>query len=215
MPETVTDNIYLQAQSFSLSAVDEKAGIVRGYVIAETGLFREPDPRGQFSLKSLRQIEKLMNADPDGVRVNLDHESFFESNLLRYLGRSRNIRLDGSKLRGDLHFDDSASNLPGLGDVRSYLMKRIKSDPNSLSSSLVITKLQIEGNDDVPVWIPQGIQSSDIVSMGAAVGAILSANRKPVKKETPVLDKYRKCLWRMQERVEEFSSSGPALLAAR
>lgn len=198
MPD-IKNKVYLHSLAFKKNeGVDEEAGIVHGYVIAETGVFREPDPRGQFNLKSLQRIKELMNADSDGMRVNLDHESMFgESNLLRYLGRVKNIRLDGKKLRGDLHFNETAAMLPGLGDVKTYLMRRIMSDPGSISSSLVITELDFDetAKGDPPTWMPMAIESSDIVSRGAAVGAILSSEAaKEMTAATPRLDKRRQKL---------------------
>src|SRR5205085_185023 len=41
--------------------VDRKAGAILGYVVAQVGPFLEPEPRGEFDEKSLRQVVALMS----------------------------------------------------------------------------------------------------------------------------------------------------------
>src|SRR5262249_49790922 len=126
----------------------------------------------------------------------LDHESLTSTNLLTFLGRAYGARLDGNKVRADLHFDKTASNLPVLGNVKRYLIDRVRSDPSSLSSSLVLSGIEVDANDRsaAPVWVPTGIESSDIVAKGAAVGSLLSPAPKRI-------DVYRSRLASMRERM--------------
>jgi hypothetical protein len=104
-----------------------------------------------------------------------------------FLGRARNARLDGDRIRADLHFDTSAFATP-KGDLAGYVLRLAESDPDALSSSLVVDtektyqldekgnpKIDEEGNELPPVWLPTKIYASDIVDEGDAVDGLLSA----------------------------------------
>ncbi len=80
------------------------------------------------------------------------------------------------------------------GDLIKYVTARCKSDPGSLSSSLVLSadsddgyytrpQRDAEGNELPPLWTPTAIYGSDLVDSGDAVGALLgygSGNYRPL-----------------------------------
>lgn len=180
--------------------VDRKAGRILGYVVAQEGPFREPDPRGEFDLLSLRRIVGLMEAKPRGTKVRFGHPGLSSDGVGTYLGRAVNPRLDavtverGGKavrlraVRADLHFSESAGGNNPNGNLREYLLGLAEEDPAALGSSLVVepeeeVRLNGDGTPQTdqggnrlpPLWRPRAIHASDIVDEGAAVDGLLSA----------------------------------------
>ena len=94
-------------QSFSRSAIDEKNGIIRGAVACQAGL----EARGH-DLKTdrvlLNQLLLSAKAKGDKLPVHLDHRS----GAAGCIGTAQAFRLDGDKLRCDLHFFRSARQIP-------------------------------------------------------------------------------------------------------
>lgn len=176
--------------------VDREAKVIRGMVIAQAGEFK--DSRGRFLADDIKEIVKLANAKPKGLRSNFTHESLSSDGLGKHLGRVRGAFLgtavDGrtgktvQAARGDLHFDETAFNTPS-GNLADYVMSLAESDPDAISSSLVLEIreefLRDERGDVVldeetgepvaPIWHPTVLHGSDIVSVGAAVDGLLSA----------------------------------------
>ena len=173
---------------------------MRGFVVAQTGAFKEPEPRGEFDSKSLKQIAALMRREPAGLKSRFTHPDLSSDGLGKFLGRAKNPRIEplsvvrnGEKLdveaiRADLHFAASASDTPS-GDLAKYVMDLAEEDADALSSSLVIEpveefrlnkdgtrKLDDEtGSPLPPLWRPKKIHATDIVDTGAAVDGLLSA----------------------------------------
>lgn len=160
--------------------VDRKAGVLRGYVVATEGDFR--DGRGAFDKDGLSQIAKMINASREGLKSRFGHPSLFSDGLGRFLGRVKNARMDYASgvdgdrvpaVRAELHFDKSAYSTPN-GDLATYTMDLAESDKNAISSSLVIVPQIVDrGRGLSPVWYPEQLEASDVVETGAAVGSIL------------------------------------------
>ena len=176
----------LKAAALGSGAVDREKNILRGYVVAEAGVFKSE--RGEFERRDLLQIVKLMKADPAGVKSRFTHPDFLSDGLGKYLGRAKNARLDGDKVRADLHFDKTAFATP-FGDLAGYIMDLAESDPGALASSLVLdVRLEFRrkrdgtlesdenGNELPPLWRPVAISASDIVDVGDAVNSLLSGS---------------------------------------
>lgn len=159
--------------------VDRKANIIRGYVVAEIGNFKS-EGRGQFNSDSLNRIVSLSNQEPRGLRSRFQHPNVSEDGLGKYLGRSRNFRRDGDKVRADLYLNPTALETPPRGGkpLGVYVMDLAESDPGALSSSLVLAAEKIPQGDDQPeLWLPTRILASDIVDDGDAVhGSLLGAS---------------------------------------
>jgi len=96
---------------------------------------------------TLQQAYELLNAAPNGVKCRFKHPhydeqtGFIADDLDIVIGRVANGRIDGDTLRADVILGDYAANLPGLGDVRSYLLKRAASDPMSFGLSAVFVDM--------------------------------------------------------------------------
>lgn len=165
--------------------VDRKAKMIRGYVVAQLGVFKNED-RGEFDADSLTTIVRLMNEAPKGLKSRFAHPTLSGDGIGKYLGRASNAWLDGDRVRADLRFDETAFRTPS-GDLATYLMDLAESDPDALSSSLVLrTDKQYRLgknnkpalNEDTgeplpPIWRPTKLHASDIVDTGEAVDGLL------------------------------------------
>lgn len=177
--------------------VDEESKVIRGYVVAQLGPFKTG--RGAFDLESLAAIVSLINSQPDGLVVNYGHHADVGSPdaMDAFLGRAMNARLDGDRVRADLHFNKVAFMSHTGGTSRGErLMERAKTDPGSFASSLVLAteKRPAARRGQPPTWHPVALQSSDLVYVGDAVhGGILSAN-------DPEADEELRIRWRNLKR---------------
>lgn len=161
--------------------VDETSNIVRGYIVAEKGAFKSKG-RGEFDDKSLRQIVTLMKKDPEGTKVRFGHPTLSNDGLSSYLGRAKNPRLDGDRVRADLHVSPVAMRAPVGGISRGeHIITRSKLDPTSFGSSLVLMadqeyrldnhkkpRVDEAGEMLPPLWRPTEIHASDCVDSGDA-----------------------------------------------
>lgn len=184
--------------------VDRENNVLKGYVVAQEGSFKSQG-RGAFDLKSLKSLQALMNKKGSaGLKSRFTHPTLSGDGLGTFLGRVHNPRIepiqlnrDGEKvllhaLRGDLHFDPTALE-PAPGNSGKpyglYVMDLAESDPDALSSSIVVTADQEEqldpktkrpmvdasGEPLPPLWRPKKLHASDIVDTGDAVDGLLSA----------------------------------------
>lgn len=177
------------------TGVDRNAKMIRGMVVAQLGEFK--DGRGQFDAAGIQKIVELTNAKPKGLRSHFTHGTLSGDGLGKYLGRVRNAYRDTAvdartgktvaAARADLVFDESAFKTPS-GDLATYIMDLAESDPDAISSSLVIEPkehyptdakgrilIDDHGEPLPPIWEPLALHGSDIVSKGAAVDGLLSA----------------------------------------
>lgn len=180
--------------------VDREQRAILGYVVAQEGVFLEPDPRGEFDETSLRQIVKLMKAKPGGTKVRFGHPGLSSDALGSFLGRAKNPRLDSvtvqrngeavtlKAVRADLYFSASAGEGNPNGNLADYVMNLAEEDSDSLGSSLVLEPLEELRRDNhgkpkmddngkalPPLWRVNRIHASDLVDQGATVDGLLSA----------------------------------------
>ena len=179
--------------------VDRAKNAILGYVVAQEGPFKT-DGRGEFDLASLRTIKRLMDAEPRGLKSRFTHPDMSSDGLGKFLGRSRNARMDKkmvpleggtfkqiSLVRADLYFDPTAFDTPH-GNLAKYCLDLAESDPDALASSLVLQKDEefridekgialtgADGEDLPPLWRPTRLHASDLVDEGEAVDGLLSA----------------------------------------
>lgn len=201
MPAMKTQPDWLRASIKSPPiGVDREKNILRGYVIAQAGPFKS-DGRGEFDRAALEAIERLGNARSGGLKSRFTHPDMSNDGLGKFLGRAHNLRMDKAKdartgktvdaVRGDLHFDKTSLDTPPEGGkpLGIYVMELAESDPDALSSSIVVEADQEyrrnkdgtlstddDGNELPPLWRPTALHASDIVDTGDAVDGLLSAN---------------------------------------
>ena len=175
----------------SKSGVDREAGVIRGVVLAEVGQFK--DLRGQFSRKSLQAIVEAGNARPGGLKSRLGHPTLSDDGIGKHLGRIKDLRVEDHRVLGDMYFDPTAFKTPN-GDLATYTMDLVDSDPEAINLSLVVdsgslAKVEVEGEPDI--WIPEQLHAADVVDTGAATSSFLSADGLPdqyVRKGCELLD---------------------------
>lgn len=194
--------------------VDRENNVLLGYVVAQEGPFKT-DGRGEFDEKSLTQVVRLGNAARGGVKSRFTHPDLSGDGLGKFLGRARDFSLSttvnaaGVKVkaaRADLHFDPSAFDTPS-GDLAGYVLTLAESDPDAISSSLVVQTDQEfrldrdgtpvsddEGNPLPPLWRPTAVHASDIVDTGDAVDGLLSASELTRALDAGMTPELRKVL---------------------
>lgn len=180
----------VQAASGRPIGVDREAQVIRGYILAEEGVFK--DRRGEFTKDGIAQIVQLANRAPKGLRSRFTHPSMSEDGLGKYLGRARNAWLEKAndkwRARADLYLSPSSRDTPS-GDLGGYVLNLAAEDPDALSTSLVILpeeeyRLNKDGtpvrdaDGDVlpPIWKPVRLFATDVVDTGDAVDGMLAAN---------------------------------------
>lgn len=196
----------------SAVGVDREAKVLRGYVVAQAGVFK--DKRGEFTEEGLNAIVNIINGKPKGVKVRFTHPSLSNDGLGKFLGRAKDARLDTAKngkgeeviaVRADLHFDQTALKEPPTGGrpLGEYILDLAESDPDALSSSIALFHDDLELRDkvdsegkvqkDAPrVWIPHNLHASDLVDTGDAVDGLLSVDDLPdaaVRRGCELLDR--------------------------
>lgn len=196
---TIPDRLRVNALRTGAVEVDRENKVIRGYVVALEGAFR-PDPmRGEFDRTALEMIHRLMAAAPNGLKSRFAHPTESGDGLGKFLGRAKNPRLDKatiqkdgkavevSAVRADLHLDPTSFETPN-GNLGQYILDLAASDPEALSSSLVLQKKTElrrnpngtpmtgpDGKELPALWRPTVLYASDIVDEGAAVDGLLSA----------------------------------------
>jgi hypothetical protein len=139
----------------------------------------EADGHG-FSLDalSIAQTAELIGA-AGGVKVRFKHPGIPEAGeplpdtLGTDVGYVRNARVVGEAVRGDVHLADYAEVLPGLGNVKDYLLRKAKSDPAGFGLSAVIAfdveeKTDAAGNITALVARVKHVDAVDFVGKPAA-----------------------------------------------
>lgn len=177
--------------------VDRKANVLRGYVVAQLGPFKS-EGRGEFDQFALDEILRLGGESKQGLKSRFNHPTMCDDGLGKYLGRAKDffmgeaLNADGKTVpavRADLHFDPTALDTPPEGGkpLGEYVMDLAESDPDAISSSLVLrvnreyrlnpdgTRKRDEKDQELPpLWRPVRLFGSDIVDTGDAVDGVLS-----------------------------------------
>ncbi|HSZ55452.1 MAG TPA: hypothetical protein VK797_07325 [Tepidisphaeraceae bacterium] len=127
--------------------VDEQAGVLRNIALITAGPAKgHPFEIDQTTVEQL--VDFINAAGADGVKSRWKHPAVTtktdpEGNLIQevaddtgsLIGVVKNARVVGSQARGDLILGDYSRTMPGLGDVRSYILGIAKQDPGKLGIS--------------------------------------------------------------------------------
>ena len=120
--------------------VDRKANVIFGASLMQVGDLNDAEVRPwTVDAKTLDQALSLSSRSANGLKARFTHPNMSADGMGSYLGRWKNLRIDGSTLRGDLHIADAAFTSP-QGDLGNYVMDLAESDPESFGVSLA-TKL--------------------------------------------------------------------------
>lgn len=179
--------------------VDRKANTIRGFVVAQEGPFKS-EGRGEFDVPALKQLVKLGNAKPKGLRSRFTHPEMSSDGLGKHLGRAFDLSLSTATdertgksvaaVRADLVIDKTAMESPPGGGGKPYgmyVMDLAESDAGAISSSIVVRadenfrlnkdgtlQTDEQGNPLPPLWWPTELLASDIVDTGDAVDSLLT-----------------------------------------
>lgn len=120
--------------------VDRKANVIFGASLMQLGDLNDAEVRPwTVDSKTLDQALSMASRSANGLKARFTHPNMSADGMGSYLGRWKNLRIDGSTLRGDLHIADAAFTSP-QGDLGNYVMDLAESDPESFGVSLA-TKL--------------------------------------------------------------------------
>lgn len=118
------------------SKVDRKANIIFGANLMQVGDLNDGDSRPwTIDAEALAQAQQLMSKGNNGAKARFTHPNMSSDGMGSYLGRWKNVRVDGGTLRGDLHLADAAFTSP-QGDLGTYVMDLAESDPEAFGVSL-------------------------------------------------------------------------------
>lgn len=156
--------------------VDRKARVIFGASLMQVGDINDSRPFS-VDLKTLQQAQELASRSSNGLKARYTHPNMSSDGMGSYLGRWKNLRVDGDKLRGDLHIADAAFTSP-QGDLATYVMDLAESDPEAFGVSLAtqlngadLQQWERNSSDDKPERWPmrfEQIRAGDIVDDPAA-----------------------------------------------
>lgn len=173
-PELLRSDIALSDDGLG---VDKENAVINGYVVAQMGRFKS-EGRGQFNEAGLQKLVELGNASDRGIRSRFGHPNQSDDGLGKYLGRAKNFRLEGDRVKADMHLNATALQEPPQGGrpLGEYVMHLADTDPGAFSSSIVVAADKEEIDGQPPVWMPTHLYASDVVDTGDAVDDFMSAD---------------------------------------
>lgn len=120
---------------------DSGAGLLSGVSLISTG-----EALGHemwIDDVTLEQVSEFASRGNHGVKSRFTHPSMSADGMGRHLGRIKDVRVDGDRVIGDLHFAESAHKTPD-GDLASYVMDLAEEDPQAAGLSIVFEHDPIE-----------------------------------------------------------------------
>ena len=114
--------------------VDRAARVIFGANMMQLGDINDDRPF-TVDTKTLQQVQEFGERSRNGLKARFTHPNMSSDGMGSHLGRWKNLRIDGDKIRGDLHIADAAFRSP-QGDLASYVMDLAESDPESFGVSL-------------------------------------------------------------------------------
>ncbi|MCD0459949.1 hypothetical protein [Roseiconus lacunae] len=111
------------------------AGIIRGVSLASVG---EALGHGMWlDQTTIEQVAEYAQSTGDtGLKCRFTHPGMSSDGMGRHLGRLFDVRVEGEKAVGDLHFAESAHKTPD-GDLAEYCMMLTEEDPKAAGLSIV------------------------------------------------------------------------------
>ena len=180
--------------------VDREKEIIHGFIVAQEGPFKS-EGRGEFDKQALGTILDLIKASPNGLKSRLAHPDESNDGIGKLLGRAKDPWMDVLQVReseGSLktnpvacvrcEFHISPAAHKASFDMAEWLMTAAESDPDAISSSLVLSTekeyridakgvplTDADGQELPPLWRPTALHAVDVVDTGDAVDGLLSA----------------------------------------
>ena len=176
----------------SFEAIEPDKGIIRGVKVCSEGDIRT---HGLYAnAKFIRDVTKLGKEHGVGVKARFGHPNMCATALGTYIGRYHNYRTKIEEKEGfpenkrhhsiaDLHLDETAKNLPQLGNAWEYILKLAKTSPDMFGNSIVFTpgdveEFSIKNEDDTITKRMDAtileLQGTDLVDEPAATEGLFS-----------------------------------------
>lgn len=186
--------------------VDRKNNIIFGASLIQLGDLND-DRDWTVDDGTLSNALEIMQRGNNGSKARFTHPNMSADGMGSYLGRWKNLRIDGDKLRGDLHVAQSAFKTPN-GDLGTYVMDMAEEDPESFGVSLAtriddeaMKNLKAEKKTSDPAWKGRtplrfkAVHAADVVDEPAATrGGFFSLsevdNRNLPAQATALLNSY-------------------------
>ena len=116
--------------------VDRKANVIFGASLMQVGNLNDSEVRPwAVDAKTLDQALSLSTRSKNGLKARFTHPNMSADGMGSYLGRWKNLRIDGDTLRGDLHIADAAFTSP-QGDLGTYVLDMAEQDPEAFGVSV-------------------------------------------------------------------------------
>lgn len=198
--------------------VDRKNKIIFGANLMQTGDLND-DRDWTVDDGTLANALDIMSRGNNGSKARFTHPNMSADGMGSYLGRWKNLRVDGDTLRADLHLAECAFKSPN-GDLGTYVMDMAEEDPEAFGISLAtrinepeMKKLRLEKQAADENWKGRtplrfrAVHAADVVDEPAATrGGFFSLtevdNRSLPAQATVLLDSY-------------FSDAEPEVVTAR
>jgi hypothetical protein len=197
--------------------VDRKAKVIFGANLMQLGDIND-DRLWTVDEGTLANAKELMSRGNSGAKARFTHPNMSADGMGSFLGRWKDVRVEGEKLVGDLHLAEQAFKSP-QGDLGTYVMDMAEEDPDMFGISLAtkindaeMEKLKLEKRSADPEWKGRtplrfrAVHAADVVDEPAATrGGFFSSevdNRNLPAQATMLLDAY-------------FSDAEPEVVTAR
>lgn len=135
-----TPTLFRSAPSRGASVrVEREARVIRGYSVLTSGV--EAQGHGLFIDETMAQqaADAINAAGPAGIKSRFTHPGPSSDGLGKFLGRTRNARLEGGRVLADLHLSELADASPS-GKLGSYVMDMAEKDPAAFGASIVFRR---------------------------------------------------------------------------
>ncbi|HUU32193.1 MAG TPA: hypothetical protein VMY69_08855 [Phycisphaerae bacterium] len=177
-------SISLEVSNLGPLRVNREAGMIEGVSVVTAG----PALGHGFEVddEMLRQVAVAVNATPQGLRVRITHPSsggFFdapEDPLPCLVGRLRNARVEGDRVRADVVIGRYAEHSP-RGNMREFLLGLAEEDPEALGLSIVFVPAAFDAplvTNGLPRGRVKTVEAVDFVGEPAANPAGLLSRKE-------------------------------------
>lgn len=122
--------------------VERKGGYRKAGVIRDVSVITRGEALGHnawVDTEMLGQVTEAVNRRNKGVKSRFTHPSLSGDGLGRFVGRIMDARLEGDRVKADLHFSDAGHSTPD-GDLASYLMDLAEQDGDSFGLSIAFAR---------------------------------------------------------------------------
>ena len=113
---------------------DNGAGILSGVSLIAAGEALGHDM--WIDYVTLSQVAEQAGQGKHGIKSRFTHPSMSADGMGRHLGRIKDVRVEGDRVLGDLHFAKSAHSTPD-GNLAEYVMELAEEDPAAAGLSIV------------------------------------------------------------------------------